>query len=377
LRVLHLASGTDYGGAKTHIFTLLSELTKRIEVTLGSFTEGPFSDEARDLGLDVYSFRQASRYDLLALGRLENLVRERGYDIIHSHGPRSNLFTVLARRRLQRPLVTTVHSDYRKDFAGDPLKNVIFTRLSGWALRRFDRYLVVGAEDSILRLGVPASLITPLRNGIVFDDPVPPPREKVLAPLGVPTRPGEIVVGIVARLHPVKCHEIFLAGAAKVAVHHPNVRFLIVGDGRLRHTLERAAARLGIADRVHFLGHIEDPDGIVSVLDVNALTSFSEALPYALLEGARWRKATLSSRVGAIPDLIIDGETGYLFEPGDVDGFARRLKELVADPALRSRLGSNLYEHGVRNFTPAVMADTCLAVYRELVDRRRPSNDVR
>jgi glycosyltransferase involved in cell wall biosynthesis len=368
VKVLHLASGTDYGGAKTHIFTLLPELTKHIEVTLGCFSAGPFLDEAEALGLDVHALRQVTRYDLGAVGRLEALVRERDYDLIHCHGPRPNVLAILARRRLARPLVTTVHSDYRKDFAGEPLRHLVFTKLNAWALRRFDRYLVgLGVEESVLQLGVPRRLITSLKNGLVFDRPPAPPRDTVLASLGLSLPPGSVIVGIVARLHPVKCHEVFLAGAAAVARDHPAARFLIVGDGPIRPALERLASRLGTADKVHFLGHIAEPESVFSILDVNTLTSFSETQPYALLEGARRGVATLSSRVGGIPELIIDGKTGCLFEPGDVEGFARHLGRLVADPELRRRLGAKLYEHGRKNFTPAVMAETCLSVYRELV----------
>lgn len=370
LKVLHLASGTDYGGAKTHIFTLLSELQKHIQVTLGCFSSGPFLEEARAHGFDVYPFRQINRYDLFALGRLRTLVRERGYDVIHSHGPRSNLMAVLERRRLGRPLVTTVHSDWREDFADNPLRNAVFTRLNGWALRHFDRYLVgLGVEDSVRALGVPEVLIRPLRNGLDFDHRPPvPPREKVLSTLGLDVPGGAVIVGIVARLHPVKSHEVFLAGAADVARRHPSTRFVVAGDGRIRGDLERLAGKLGLTGKIAFLGHVSSPDSLLSVLDVNCLTSFSETLPYALLEGARWGLATVSSRVGGIPELIIDGVTGYLFEPGDVAAFTARLEELVADPVRRKELGRNLFEHGRRRFTPAAMASTCLDVYRELVE---------
>jgi len=97
-------------------------------------------------------------------------------------------------------------------------------------------------------------------------------------------------------------------------------------------------------------------------------------MPYALLEGARRSVATLSSRVGGIPELIVDGRTGLLFEPGDVDGFVDRLERLVADPELRRRLGADLCEHGRRNFSPTVMSEACVSVYHELAGGRNSSH---
>lgn len=368
LKVLHLASGTDYGGAKTHIFTLLGELQKRIDVTLGCFSSGPFLEEARASGLAVYPLRQVTRYDLLAVGRLTALVRERRYDVVHSHGPRANVLAVMAKARLGRPLVTTVHSDWREDFAGEFPRNLVFSRLNAWALRRFDRYLVgLGVEESVRALGIPEALIRTVRNGLDFDHRPPvPPRDEVLASLGIDPRSETVVVGIMARLHPVKSHEVFLAGAAEVARKHPRVRFLVAGEGAIRGDLERLASRLGLEGRVRFLGHVRSPDAIFSVLDVNCLTSFTETLPYALLEGARWGVATISSRVGGIPELIIDQDTGYLFEPGDVAAFASRLERLVENAAERRELGRRLYDHGRRHFTPQAMAKAYLSVYREL-----------
>lgn len=379
MRVLHLASGTDYGGAKTHIFTLLAELRRHIDVTLACFSGGPFLEEARGLGLDACSLGQVTRYDLFAIGRLQRLVKARAFDVVHCHGPRSNVLAVLSRRRLGgRPLVTTVHSDWRKDFAESPVRNLVFGRMNAWALRHFDRYLVlVGVEASIRELGVDASLIRPVRNGLDFGNrPAPPPRAEVLSRLGLRLPPQAVIIGIVARLHPVKSHEVFLAGAARVARINPDAHFLIAGDGGMRPALERLADRLGLSGHTHFVGHVDNTDDVFSILDVNCLTSFSEAQPYALLEGARWGVATVSSRIGGVPELIVDGSTGYLFTPGDVDGFSERLAELAGDPAKRRELGRRLYEHGRRNFSTQAMAGTYLAAYREILDGRQPSHAV-
>ena len=118
VKVIHLISGGDTGGAKTHVHSLLRSLARSVDVTLVCFRDGPFAQEAAALGIDtrVYPGRFFS-----ALGEVEELIRSEGFELIHSHGSRGNLAGALLARRTHLPVVSTVHSDWKLDYMGRPL----------------------------------------------------------------------------------------------------------------------------------------------------------------------------------------------------------------------------------------------------------------
>jgi len=139
--------------------------------------------------------------------------------------------------------------------------------------------------------------------------------------------------------------------------------------GKIR-ALQQRAASLGIAERVHFLGHISDSPDFLAALDVHVLASLSESLPYALLESARAGTACVATKVGGIPELIHGGETGLLVQPGDVGGLAAAIGSLCSDPDLRASLGRALHDYAAANFSVARMVQGHLDVYREIRDSR-------
>lgn len=371
MKVLHLISGGDTGGAKTHVLSLARELQKTIPVRLICFMEGPFLNEARALGLDIQLLKQRRRADFSVLRELVRIVKEERYDIVHAHGARANLNVALVKRRLGVPCITTVHSDYRLDFIGNIYKALVYTPLNSVALRHFDYYVTVArpVREVLIKRGFPADRIFTITNGIDFEARLnTPPRAAALAAAGLDIPPDAALIGIVGRLAPVKDHPTFLRAAAAVLRERPDAHFLIIGDGEEQQRLEELAAKLGIAGRVHFAGYHADPNPLMSALDINVLTSRNEGgLPYALLEGARLRLATVSTTVGGVRDMIRDGETGLLFAPGDDAALARHLLALLNDPARRRRLGEDLYQYANRHFSLRQMAEQQLAVYRHII----------
>ena len=118
MKVIHLISGGDSGGAKTHVHSLLQNLSKAIDVTMVCFMEGPFSQEARELGIHTVVLEGNNL--LRTYRTLKAMILEGGYEIIHCHGARGNMMGALLRRATGLPVVTTVHSDYRLDYLAVP-----------------------------------------------------------------------------------------------------------------------------------------------------------------------------------------------------------------------------------------------------------------
>ena len=138
LRVMHVMGGGDVGGAKTHIMNMVTGLAERNEVMLLSFRDGPFADEARERGIDVRVIERHNPFR--AAHTMRDLVDEFKPDIIHCHGGRANLMGAMVRRSREVPILTTVHSDYRLDYLGSPLKQHTLGTANAIALRFLDFY---------------------------------------------------------------------------------------------------------------------------------------------------------------------------------------------------------------------------------------------
>jgi glycosyltransferase involved in cell wall biosynthesis len=150
---------------------------------------------------------------------------------------------------------------------------------------------------------------------------------------------GMALVGIVARLTAVKNHRLFLDAARLIMEAGQEAMFLIVGDGELRLELEAYAAKLGLADRTIFTGWRRDLPRIYADLDVVALSSLNEGTPVSLIEAMAAARPVVATRVGGVPDVVLDKESGYLVQSKDAGGLAKGVLDLLRAPDRARRMG--------------------------------------
>ena len=382
MKVIHLISGGDSGGAKTHVLSLLQNLNKTITAQLVCFRDGPFADEARAMGIptkicggnNIPHLRQ----------ELTAYIRQGGYQLIHCHGSRANMIGALLRKPTGLPVVSTVHSDYKLDYMGRPFARLTFGAINAMALRRLDYR--IGVSDAMVDLlisrGFPPDRFYAIYNGIDFT-PAPPQGDRLayLRNLGADVDENSVVVGIAARLNPVKDMSTLIRGFAEGHKTCSRLRLVIAGDGEERQKLGDLAKELGVEKEVTFAGWISGGmDQFYAALDINALTSLSETFPYALTEGARFHLATVATAVGGIPYLIDQGVNGYLLTPGDWQTLGCYLSALGNDDALRREMGEKLYEKASSKFSIQNTVDTQLHIYEEIIRRhnrpKRPRDGV-
>ena len=374
MKVIHLISGGDTGGAKTHVHTLLQGLNRHIRADLVCFTDGPFAREARDLGVRT---EVLSGNPLRALKALRTKIRQEGYDVIHCHGARGNLLGALLKRSTGLPVVTTVHSDPRIDYLGRPLSALTFGTLNRWALGRIPYHIGVSQPmaELLVDRGYDPQGIYEIRNGLDFSHTAPKlTRAEYLASLGLDWPEDAVIVGIAARLNPVKDIGTLLRGFALARREQPRLRLIIAGDGEEGPALRALARELEVEDAVCFAGWVSDTDSFYHALDVNTLTSLSEGFPYSLPEGARFALPTVATRVGGVPSLIRHDVTGLLFRPKDQETLARYLADLAADPVLRRRLGDKLLERGRVEYSIENTVRMQLDIYESILRRHERSS---
>ena len=371
--------GGDVGGAKTHIMNMVTGLAKRNEVMLLSFRAGPFADEARERGIDV---RVIERHNPFRAARaMRDLVDEFKPDIIHCHGGRANLMGAMVRRSRRVPVVTTVHSDYKLDYLGNPFKQHTFGTANAVALRFLDFYQPVADRmaRTLIERGFDPERIVKIYNGMDFSRPTGDfDRAAYLRDtFGAEIEEGDVLCGIAARLTAVKDIATTVRAFAEALKEAPRLRLFIAGEGEDEDMLRRLCSQLGVADRVTFCGWVSPVEPFFRAMDINLLSSVSETFPYSILEGICAGCATICSDVGGMPELIDTGENGYIFPVGDDKQLARYMARLANDAGLRRTFAEALYEKASRDFSRDRMCERQEANYRHLLARFHRPKDKR
>lgn len=372
MKMMHLISGGDVGGAKTQVLTMLWELSKHHQAELFCFVEGPFAQEARQMGISttVLAGKDPVRLTRMLRRELEN----GGYEILHCHGSKANLFGSILRGKLSIPVISTIHSDPKLDYLGRPIANMTYGVANRRALRRLDGWVAVSdaMKETLIRDGLDADRIHVIYNGIPFyGEPEHTTRSAYLSSLDIHWEEDCVIYGIAARLNPVKDVNTLIRAFGEAAKQCSNIRLLIAGDGEQRQELEEMACRLCPVGTVRFIGWQTDMNSFYHSLNVNMLSSISETFPYAITEGARMGCATISTAVGGIPKVVVDGKTGFLVKPGDWQTMAQRIVSLAMDPKLRSSLGQGIYQRVRAEFSSQVMAQRQIQIYQTVIRRER------
>lgn len=373
MKILHIISGGDKGGAKTHMFALLDELCKLADVTVVCLMRGVFYEEILERDVNTVLFEQKSRFDFSVVSKIADLVREGGYDIINSHGARANFICKRLIKMVDVPIVTTIHSDYKLDF-DTFYKKLIFENLNISALKKIRYKIAVSdafREMLISRGFMPGDVLT-VYNGMDFSVPIDPmPKEEFAKKYGIPYDPETVYIGIAARFDHVKGVDVFIRAAAEVKAKASNVRFIIAGEGEDGESLKELAASLGIADIVHFVGFVSPIYDFLNFIDINSLTSRCESFPYSILEGARVAKPTVAAAVGGIPHLIKDDRTGYVFPLEDHSACAKKFLRFVESREKREQLGQALYQKASTEFSNLALAKQYLANYESFIRKHK------
>jgi glycosyltransferase involved in cell wall biosynthesis len=270
----------------------------------------------------------------------------------------------LAARRAGVPvIVSALHTTGWPDCIG---------RLNRWLTPLNDAFVSVArSHGQFLVQGerFPADKVHVIPNGVDTDRFAPGERRAALMnELGLPFNAP--VAGIVARLDKVKNHGSFLRVAAAVRRHVPQAHFLIVGDGPQRSQLESLAADLRVQEGVHFVGNRADVPALLRLMDVFLLTSHNEANPVSILESLASGVPVIATRVGSIPETVLDGVTGYSIEPGDEAQLAERVCDLFRLPERARQMGAAGRNHVVKHWSLEQMVSRYETLIASLYSRK-------
>jgi len=339
-KVLHLSTSSGPGGAERVISTLAQALNDdRFRVIVGLFKSGWLQTECERLGVETRVIPLKGTFHRQWFRNCFRLVREERIALVHGHEFSAIVYGWIISLLAGIPFVGTVHG---KNYFWQKLRR----RLAFRTISRFGQ-LVAVSEDLkafiVKTVGIPASRVQVIYNGVECCSPPSDPEiDRCRAELGLSA--GDLIIGTVGNLYPVKGHRCLLDAMATILRRYPNAVLLLIGRGELEISLKEQTQRLGIEERVRFLGMRQDVPKLLAVMDIFVLPSLSEGLSMALLEAMASGKPVVATRVGGNPELIDHGRTGFLVQPEDVSDLAANLLKLLSDPEKIKQFGQQAAE---------------------------------
>jgi glycosyltransferase involved in cell wall biosynthesis len=364
LRVAICSAGELWGGVERFIIALATGLRERGHAPLVLlYHDGLLAERLRDGGFQTCVV-DGGKYDPEQIRRTRRVLSDHGINLLHVHGYRATIVGGLASMGSPVRVVRTEHGRFEplddwRDIAGHArlAANQLMERAAARAT--VDATVFVSRElQAGVRAGQRPGLVRIIPNGLDpagLDRVAAAPRD----------RPG-FHVGIVGRIVKVKGHEPLLDAMGHLS-HLPGMHLHVFGTGPLETHCAALAARRGLSGQVTFHGFCANMASQMRSLDVIAMPSLHEGLPYALLEALYLRVPVVASAVGGLREVIEDGRSGLLVPPEDPHALARSLERLYRDPDLRQRLGEGGHRRVRETFLAPRMVDDYVVLYREVI----------
>jgi glycosyltransferase involved in cell wall biosynthesis len=333
--ILFLSTSSGPGGAERVISTLSAALnTQHRRVIIGLFRPGWLQTECQRLGVETTILPLSGLFHLGWFLECIRLIRREKVSLIHAHEFSAVVYGWIVSLIARIPFVGTIHG---KNYFWEKARRRLAYRL----IARTGTLVAVSEDLKRFiaeKAGIPGRRLRVIYNGIMPGAPVDEVEiERCRSELGI--RSGDTVLGAVGSLYPVKGHRFLLDAMPLVLQRFPDTVLIMAGRGELDVSLKEQAKRLGIEEKVRFLGMREDVPRLLGLMDVFVLPSLSEGLSMALLEAMAAGKPVVATRVGGNPELVEEGKTGLLVRGQDADDLAASLIGMLGKPTTMRQFG--------------------------------------
>ncbi len=387
VKIARIIARLNIGGPSIHVVNLHKGLSSdrfnSILVT-GSLNpgEGSMLEYAQEKGVqplavpEMVGEASLRLRDLKALWMLYRILQAERPHIVHTHTAKAGFLGRLAARMAGVPVIVhTYHGHVLNGYYG-PVKSWLLKMMERGLARITDRLVAVSelVKKDLIAYGVaPPEKISVIPLGFdlepFFDCESLKGEFRSELELG----PGDQLVGILGRIFPIKNHRLFLESAAQIAQQESNVHFVIVGDGVLRSEMEKYAQDLGIDQRVFFTGWRRDLPRIYADLDLLVVSSNNEGTPVSAIEAMASGCPVVATRVGGLPDVVQDRETGYLVPPKQPQALAAAILKLIRNSKKAEQMGRSAQLSVEKRFSLDRLLRDTENLYEELLTSNRLS----
>lgn len=358
MKVLHVETGMHLYGGALQVAFLLRGLRERYIPTVMVCPKGSAIAEAAAEHVDIlHTLPMSGDLDLVFVPRLRRLIHDERPDVIHLHSRRGgDVLGALAARSLGIPIVMSRRVDNPENRGVVRLK-----------YRLYDRVITIseGIRRVLLDEGLAPEKVVCVHSAV--DTELYRPggdRAWFRREFGLDEK--HLTIGMAAQMIERKGHRDLFAALPSLVERYPQVRVLLFGQGPLRAALDCEVRDRGLADVVRFEGFRRDLPRVLPCLDLLVHPARLEGLGVALLQAAACGVPIVAGRAGGIPEIVRDGENGYLVEPGGVRALSHALSELCGDAARRRAFGARGRDIALTDFSIDAMVEGNLRVYREL-----------
>jgi glycosyltransferase involved in cell wall biosynthesis len=354
-RVLLLAESPYMGGITSHLLAIMSttDACPRYAFSVATLPgrngrESTLIDAMRKHGHEIHEFQMSNAADLRILTAIRAYVKENNIDLVHSHNYRATILAALSRSGV--PLVVSNHG---------VIVNATLRMKTLLVVERvvMSQLPVVIACSNFVKSDLAVLGLDPNRIETVYNGFKPrADAEDGISRENLGIGPDRIVFLYAGRLVEGKGLDDLLDAARQI----PSCTLIIAGEGPLSDELKATCASYEID--AHFVGRVDPPDPYYRICDVVILPSEMEAMPMTLIEAAAFGKPVIATRVGGIPEIVLEGETGLLVPPRDPNALAQAMQELSA-PGMAGKMGEQALKEWSRSFTPEHMVEKLCEVY--------------
>ncbi len=386
MKICHIITRLIVGGAQENTLATVLGLMKKpdceVDLVVGpqAGPEGTLIEEARKQGANVIVepslVREISPLkDLRARGRLTRLIREKKYDIVHTHSAKAGILGRMAAHRAGVPAV--VHTIHGPTFHSNlpPLTNWLYTMAEKHVAPRTIHFISVAdaMTEQYLAAGIGRrENYSTIRSGVDLGAYQTAGRDEAIAKkLGL--APLDRVVGKIARLFELKGHEYLIKAAPAIVTAEPNVKFLLVGDGNMRPQLEKEIERLGLREKFIFTGLVSPTEipRYVALMDLLVHLSLREGLPRALVQALAAGKPVVAFDVDGAREVARNGETGFLIPAKDIHALESATIRLLRDRELAATLGAAGQKFVREQFSKEKMVEDIYNLYVRLLSEAK------
>ena len=334
MRIAYIIGQLTHGGSERQLYELVTRLnSQRYEPMIVCLSQAkePYGPMFQDEGIRVFYLNRTTNYDLNRVLQTAKLLDRENVDIVHSYLHVGNGYGVLgAMLTGERRFIPSIRSK--------ETKRSFFMRITDWMAMRYARMIVVNSDEGkrfvMKQWRVAEDRVAVIHNGIDFE------KYRALNTRFKPEKDKHnFIITMIGKNTHAKNVDMVLDVAAEVHNELKNVHFWLVGPG-----LESGVFSDVKQVQEGYVKPLGPQDGIISILaetDILILTSRSEGLPNVIMEAMAAGKPVVSTDVGGIPELIKDGQNGFLVPSEDVEGMAEKVKDLIKDDGLRKHLGEN------------------------------------